>query len=48
MTGWKLQTCEEPEANVNFDERKLFSMKQKSPWYSSESKGKAESIFFGY
>ena len=45
MTGLKLQTCEELGANVEFEERRLFSLKQNSQLCSGKNKGKVESMF---
>ena len=45
MTGLKLQTCEELGANVEFEERRLFSLKQNSQMCSGKNKGKVESMF---
>ena len=45
MTGLKLETCEEPGENVELEEKRLCSVKQKSQWCSGKSKGKIESMF---
>ena len=45
MTGLKLQACEEPGPNVEFQERRFSLIKQKYQCCSGESKGKVESMF---
>ena len=45
MTGLKLQACEKLGANVELEERRLFSLKQNSQLCSTERKGKVELMF---